>query len=79
MEKIDVKEMVKLNHILSLKHFWVKFRKEGDYDVYIVPINKAYDASKNHRMFEIITDYYSKLGLDVMIDEAMLCYHLYQN
>ena len=78
MEKIDVKEMVKLNHILSLKHYWVKFRKEGDYDVYIVPINKAYDADKNHKMFEIITDYYSKLGLDVMIDEAMMCYHLYK-
>ena len=78
MEKIDVKEMVKLNHILSLKHYWVKFRKEGDYDVYIVPINKAYDASRNHKMFEIITDYYNKLELDVMIDEAMMRYNLYK-
>ena len=78
MEQIDVKEMVKLNHILSLKHYWVKFRKEGDYDVYIVPINKAYDASKNHRMFEIIVDYYSKLGFDAMIDETMMCYRLYK-
>ena len=78
MEKIDIKEMVKLNHILSLKHFWVKFRKEGDYDVYIVPINKAYDASRNPKMFEIIIDYYSRLGLDAIIDEAIMCYHLYK-
>lgn len=78
MEEINIKDMVKLNHQLSLRHFWVKFRKEGDYDVYITPINKAYDSSKNPKMFEIITDYYEKLGYDVMIDEALMCYHLYK-
>ena len=78
MEEIDIKEMVKLNHMLSLKHFWVKFRKEGDYDVYIVPINKGYDPARNRKMFELITDYYARLGLDVMIDEAMMRFNLYK-
>ena len=78
MEKVDIKEMVKLNHILSLKHYWVKFKKEGDYDVYIVPINKGYDASRNHKRFEISVDYSIKLGLDAIIDETMMCYHLYK-
>ena len=78
MEEINVKDMVKLNHLLSVKHYWVKFRKEGDFDVYIVPINKAYDPARNHKMFEIIIDYYNKLGYDVMIDETMMCYHLYR-
>ncbi len=78
MEEIDIKEMVKLNHMLSLKHFWVKFRREGKYDVYIVPINKGYDPSRNHKMFELITEYYAALGLDVMIDETMMRYNLYR-
>lgn len=78
MEKIDVKQMVRLNHTLSLKHFWVKFVKEGDYDVYIVPINKEYNPERNGKMFEIITDYYSALGYDALIDEALMCYHLYK-
>lgn len=78
MVEIDVPLMVKLNHILSLKHFWVKFRKEGKYDVYISPINKGYDKSRDSEMFKIIVDYYKELGFDAMIDESLMCYHLYK-
>lgn len=78
MEEIDVKEMVKLNHMLSLKHFWVKFQREGKYDVYITPINKAYNPDRNGEMFEIISNYYNELGYDAMIDTSLMCYHLYR-
>ncbi len=78
MEKIDIKQMVRLNHMLYLKHFAVKLRNEGDFDVYISPMNKDYDPDKNIKMFDIITDFYKKQGYDVMIDHALMCYHLYK-
>lgn len=78
MEEINVKQMLKLNHMLSLKHYDVKFIKENDYEVYIVPINKEYDPSRNDKMFEIIIDYYRNLGFDAMIDETLMRFCLYK-
>lgn len=78
MEEIDVKQMVRLNHMLYMKHFAIKLKKEGAYDVYMIPMNKDYNPDNNHKMFEMITDFYKNLGFDVMIDEVMMCYHLYK-
>lgn len=78
MEEINIRDMVRLNHMLSISHYWVKLRKEGDFDVQIMPINKAYDSAKNKKMYEVITDFYAKLGFDVMIDEALMRYNLYK-
>lgn len=77
MQKINLKEMLRLAHKLSQHNYCVTLRQEGDYDVYIVPTNKEYSPDRNEKMFEEIIKYYSDLGYDVMIDETLMCYHLY--
>lgn len=78
MEKINVKDMLRLNHTLALKHYGVKFVRENEFEVAIVPMNLDYDPSRNAKMFEIIVEFYKKLGLDAMIDETLMRFCLYR-
>ena len=78
MEKLNIKDIVRLNHKLFLKKLSFKINLTDDYSADILPIGREEgNEAEKAKVYEIVNAFYEELDCDVMFDMALMSFHVY--
>lgn len=78
MEELNIKDIVRLNHRLFLKHLSFKIEIHGT-SADILPIGRGEaNEEEKERIYGIVKAFYEDLGFDIMFDTALMSFHVYK-